>query len=88
MENTEPSRDYRPFIPEVRKRGIGKTKAYELVAEGLLDTFLIGTKRYVFLDSLDALPRKLAAMAQETVPPVRGHLSATVRRAAGMRGVR
>lgn len=54
-------RDFRPFIPECTKRGIGKTKAYELANAGLLETFPIGSKRYVYLDSLLSLPARLAA---------------------------
>lgn len=54
-----PQRDFRPFIPECAKRGLGKTKAYELANAGLIDTFTIGTKRYVLLDSLLTLPQRL-----------------------------
>jgi len=60
MANTHGHRDYRPFIPECTKRGIGKTKAYELANDGLLETFLIGTKRFVYVDSLGTLPERLA----------------------------
>lgn len=62
MASTSEPREFRPFIPECTKRGIGRTKAYELVDEGLLETFLIGTKRYVYLDSLLTLPARLAAV--------------------------
>lgn len=61
MASTTEHREFRPFIPECTKRGIGKTKAYELVDEGLLETFLIGCKRYVYLDSLLTLPERLVA---------------------------
>lgn len=60
MANTTEQRDYRPFIPECTKRGIGKTTAYELANDGLLETFLIGRKRFVYLDSLGTLPERLA----------------------------
>lgn len=63
MAATSEQRDYRPFIPECSKRGIGKTKAYELAKAGLLETFPIGTKRYVYLDSLLTLPHRLAVSA-------------------------
>lgn len=53
-------REYRPFVQEVTRRGIGKTKAYELANAGLIDTFLIGRIRFVYLDSLAALPQRLA----------------------------
>ncbi len=60
MESDAKQRDFRPFIPECAKRGVHKTKAYELANAGLLETFTIGTKRYVFLDSLLTLPARLA----------------------------
>lgn len=53
-------RDFRPFIPECTKRGIGKTTAYELANAGLLETATIGRKRYVYMDSLLTLPERLA----------------------------
>lgn len=87
MEPTAPGRDYRPFNIETARRGIGRTKAYELVNDGLLDTFLIGTRRYIFLDSLDALPQRLAAMGGGA-EPIRGQASASSRRAASVRGVK
>ena len=64
MASTNEHRDFRPFIPECTKRGIGKTKAYELANAGLIDTFLIGTKRYCYLDSLATLPERLALQAK------------------------
>ena len=60
MASTNEQREFRPFIPECTKRGIGQTKAYELANAGLLETFNIGTKRYVYLDSLLSLPERLA----------------------------
>src|SRR3546814_16375825 len=61
MQSTNEQRDFRPFIPECAKRGIGKTKAYELADAGLLETFPIGTQRYVYLASLLTLPPRIAA---------------------------
>lgn len=52
-------RDFGPFIPECNKKGVGKTKAYELANAGLLETFQIGSKRYIYLDSLLTLPQRL-----------------------------
>ena len=57
--NTKNLRDFGPFIPECKKRGFGGTKAYELWNAGLLETFTIGKKRYVYLDSLLTLPQRL-----------------------------
>lgn len=57
-------RDFGPFIPECTKRGIGKTRAYELAKAGDLETFFLGSKRYVYLDSLLSLPKRLANQPQ------------------------
>ena len=53
-------RDFGAFIPECGKRGIGKTKAYELANAGLLETVQIGSRRYVYMDSLLSLPARLS----------------------------
>lgn len=47
------------LVPECKKRGIGRTTAFELAARGTLETFTIGTGRYVYLDSLRTLPERL-----------------------------
>lgn len=60
---TSEQREFRPFIPECRKRGIGKTKAYELANAGLLEVFNIGTRKFIYLDSLLSLPRRLQEVA-------------------------
>lgn len=60
MANPSEHRDFRPFIPECTKRGIGKTKAYELANAGLLEVFKIGSKTYIYLDSIATLPDRLA----------------------------
>ena len=45
-------RDFAPFPKACIERGIGKTRAYELLNEGHLDTRKVGRRRYVYLDSL------------------------------------
>ena len=79
-------RDYRPFNTETAKRGIGRTKAYELVNAGLLETFLIGTRRYIFLDSLDTLPSRLAALdgGVPAARPPRSRGPASIREVQGV----
>lgn len=52
-------RDFRPFIPECAKVGIGRSKAYELADRGVLETVLIGRRRFVYLDSLYSLPQRI-----------------------------
>ena len=58
-------RDFGPFIPECAKRGIGKTKAYELANADLLETFQIGASRFVYMDSLLSLPARWKAAVSE-----------------------
>ncbi|UGB39718.1 hypothetical protein [Frateuria soli] len=50
-----------PLVEACRQHGIGRTKAFELAAAGTLETFTIGSRRYVRLDSLRALPERLKA---------------------------
>lgn len=66
--DTNGQRDFRPFLPECAKVGIGRSKAYELANAGLLETVNIGHKRYVYLDSLYTLPARLAKSEEETRP--------------------
>lgn len=65
MDDTQKSsRPYGRMVPECRKRGIGRSKAYELEATGLIETFSIGRGKYVFLDTLDTLPQRANDKAQ------------------------
>lgn len=49
------------LVPTCRAYGIGRTKAFELAAAGILETFTIGTRRYVLLESIRTLPARLRA---------------------------
>ena len=55
-------RKYRAFVPACKDRDISRTTAYYLAKAGLLETFTIGRKRYVYEDSLDSLPERMAAL--------------------------
>lgn len=57
-------RAYGRLVPEAHKRGIGRTKAYELEKAGLLETFSIGRAKFVYIDSLDSLPQRANSQAQ------------------------
>jgi len=59
MESNTPS--YRPLVPACADHGISRTVAFELARNGLLETFTIGARRYVRLESLRTLPDRLAA---------------------------
>jgi len=48
-----------PLVECCRAHGIGRSVAFQLAEKGLLDTFKIGARRMVVLESLYALPSKL-----------------------------
>jgi len=53
------SPSYRPLVEACNEHGISRTTAFELAASGVLETFKIGAKRYVFTQSLESLPDRL-----------------------------
>lgn len=63
-ESKNPARPYGRMVPECRKRGIGRSKAYELESSDMIETFSIGRGKYVYLDSLDTLPQRANAKRQ------------------------
>lgn len=56
-----------PLVPACASQGISKTRAYQLAASGAIETVLLGCRRYVLVDSLLSLPRRLAAQAESGV---------------------
>lgn len=54
---------YQPLVDACRAHGISRSVAFELAREGSLQTFLIGKRRYVYLDSLRTLPDRLIESA-------------------------
>lgn len=64
METLHVESDRRAFaslVETCREYGISRTIAFELAARGDLETFTIGRRRYVKLESLRTLPERLAA---------------------------
>lgn len=59
MGTSEPA--YRPLVEVCGEHGISRTVAFELARTGQLQTFTIGKRRYVLLESLRTLPERLAA---------------------------
>jgi hypothetical protein len=56
--HVEPS--YGPLTDVCRSFGISRSVAYELVADGLLETFKLNARRYVYIDSVRSLPRRIS----------------------------
>ncbi len=59
--STQVETAYRPLVTACADHGISRTVAFDLARNGLLQTFTIGTRRYVLLESLRTLPERLAA---------------------------
>ena len=56
--NFEPT--FFPLVDACRAHKISKTRAFHLAKTGELETVLLGSRRYVVLDSLRSLPQRLA----------------------------
>ncbi len=50
---------YKPLVDVAKEHGIGRTKAFELAANGDIETFLLCNKRMVYLESFDSLPSRI-----------------------------
>lgn len=61
--NTAKQPAYGPLVETCLDHGISRSVAYELARDGLLETFKIGARRYVMLESLRELPQKLQERA-------------------------
>lgn len=51
---------FAPLVPACKANGISRSVAFELARSGKLETFTIGQRRYVNLESLRTLPERLA----------------------------
>lgn len=56
---------FQPLVKACADHGIGRTVAFELARAKKLDTFTIGTRRYVYLESLRTLPARLTSESGE-----------------------
>lgn len=61
MDVKQERRAFGSLVEECRARGIGRTVAFQLARDGLVETFHLGRRVFVMLDSLDRLPERLAA---------------------------
>lgn len=59
-------RTFGGLVREAEKRDIGKTKAFEFAKLGLIETFKIGNRKYVYLDSFDTLPDRIAKVEKSS----------------------
>ncbi len=61
--STQVEPTYRPLVTACAEHGISRSVAFDLVKLGKLETFTIGTRRYVLLESLRTLPARLGGAA-------------------------
>ena len=57
--NTKTEAAYGTLVEVCAAHGISRTVAFELSDKKLLDTFKIGVRRYVYLESVRTLPQRL-----------------------------
>lgn len=76
---------YAPLVLACALHGIGRTTAFQLARDGQLDTFKIGARTFVTLESLATLPGRMRGESRS--PPVRPVQTATARRNSATRGV-
>lgn len=62
---TDANPTYLPLVTACADYGISRSVAYELVAEGHLETFKIGARRYVLTESLRQLPQRMGLAADK-----------------------
>jgi hypothetical protein len=56
-------RPFKGLVEAAVERDISRSVAFDLQRRGLLETFCIGRRRYVYLDSLDTLGARLLEQA-------------------------
>lgn len=54
-----------PLIAGLRAFGIGRSRGWQLLNAGLIETFLIGNRRFVMVESLQSLPERAAGITHE-----------------------
>jgi hypothetical protein len=57
----QPAPNYGPLVPTCGAYGYGRTMSFKMAAEGLIETFTVGSKRFVIIESLRTLPDRLKA---------------------------
>jgi hypothetical protein len=60
MHAIQSAAEYGPLVETCAEYGIRRNQAFELTASGLIRTFTIGKKRFVYRDSLRTLPDRLS----------------------------
>lgn len=57
---------YYPLVAAGKLVGLSKSTMYRLIGAGMLDVFHVGSKRYVYTESLRSLPERLERRGSES----------------------
>lgn len=60
MKNNKIEPSFGPLVEVCNTFGISRTVAFELAADGLLDTFKLNSRRYVYIESVRTLPQRIS----------------------------
>lgn len=56
---------FAPLVTACAAHGISRSVSFELARKGVLETFLLNSRRYVLLSSLRSLPERLAELHRD-----------------------
>lgn len=56
---------YGPLVDVCKAHGISRTRAFQYASQGLLETFPMGNRTYVYVKSVHSLPERLGAVRRE-----------------------
>lgn len=57
---------YGPLVDVCKAHGISRTRAFQYASQGLLETFPMGNRTYVYVKSVHTLPERLGAVCRES----------------------
>lgn len=55
---------YGPLVDVCKAHGISRTRAFQYASQGLLETFSMGNRTYVYVSSVHTLPERLGAASK------------------------
>lgn len=61
----EARRSYRPLVDVCAEFGIRRTRAFQLVREGHIESFKIGRRTFCYVDSVETLPARLGRIREQ-----------------------
>lgn len=56
---------YGLLVDVCKAHGISRTNAFKYASQGLLETFMLGNRRYVYVESVQTLPERLGLIVRK-----------------------